>query len=332
MAGVAALLLVIASSSCRSRGTDVVAPPLRAPPSADGLAHDKVEIAVTVDDLPSHGPATPGMDRMAIAERLLTAFQRHGVRSVYGFVNGKRVVDDPSTEAILRRWKEAGHPLGNHTYSHVSLNAVGLSEYFADLEKGEEILRKLEPETDIWKVFRYPFLFEGDTTEKRDGVRRYLSEHGYAAAPVTIDGDDWAFNAPFSRCTVQNDADSLTKLRRAFVDVHVDELRRMRELSLRLMRREVRHVLLLHIGAADADGIEELLTAYERQGVKWIDLRTALADGMYSLEPGDVVRYGAALPYRLAKARGIQVGPPIFARDLEDELARTCPAIESPRR
>ena len=286
-----------------------------------------MEVAVTVDDLPIHGPETPGMDRMAIAERLLTAFHRHGLHSVYGFVNGKRAADDPSTEAILRRWRKAGHPLGNHTYSHVSLNAVGLSTYFADIEKGEEILKKLEPDAGVWRVFRYPFLYEGDTSEKREGVRRYLHEHGYTIAPVTIDANDWAFNAPFSRCTAQNDAQSLARLRRAFVDGHVEELRRMRELSRTLMHREIRQVLLLHIGAADADGIEDLLIAYEGQGVKWIDLRTALADGIYALDPGDVARYGAALPYRLAKTRGIRAGSPIFERDLEDELARTCPAI-----
>lgn len=285
-----------------------------------------VEMAVTVDDLPIHGPNTPGMDRMAIADGLLAAFQRHGLNSVYGFVNGKRVDDDPAAEAILRRWKGAGHPLGNHTYSHVSLNAVGLSQYFADLEKGEEILKKLEPDAGVWKVFRYPFLHEGDTTEKREGVRRYLREHGYWAAPVTIDADDWAFNAPFSRCAAQNDAASLVKLRRVFVDGHVAELRRIRELTFSLMQREVRHVLLLHIGAADADAADELLTAYEKQGVKWVDLRTALLDPIYLLDPGDIARYGAALPYRLAKSRGIQVGSPVFARDLEAELGRTCPA------
>jgi hypothetical protein len=32
------------------------------------------------------------------------------------------VADDPSLEAILRRWREAGHPLGNHTYSYANLS------------------------------------------------------------------------------------------------------------------------------------------------------------------------------------------------------------------
>jgi peptidoglycan/xylan/chitin deacetylase (PgdA/CDA1 family) len=30
---------------------------------------------------------------------------------------------------------DAGNPLGNHTYGHVSLNAVSLTEYFADIEE-----------------------------------------------------------------------------------------------------------------------------------------------------------------------------------------------------
>jgi peptidoglycan/xylan/chitin deacetylase (PgdA/CDA1 family) len=319
-----AALLLVSTAGCESH-TEPVASPTLVSSSSATLETLQTEMAITVDDLPIHGPETPGLDRMTIAERFLTAFRRHGVRSAYGFVNGKRVTDDPSSEAILRRWRDAGHPLGNHTYSHLNLNAVGLTEYLADLEKGEEVLKRLEPDAGVWKMFRYPFLREGDTPEKRSGVRRYLRGHGYTIAPVTIDADDWMFNAPFVRCTAQNDATSLAKLRQTFIDVHVDELRRMRELSRMLVQREVRQVLLLHIGVSQADAVEDLLTVYEKQGVKWIDLRTALADPMYDTDPGDVARYGAALPYRLAKTRGLPSPPPTFARTLEDDLARTCP-------
>jgi peptidoglycan/xylan/chitin deacetylase (PgdA/CDA1 family) len=279
---------------------------------------------VTVDDLPMHGPDTLGMSREAIADRFLDAFRRHGVNSAYGFVNGKKVADDPTSEGILRRWRAAGHPLGNHTYSHVSLNALDLSEYLPDVEKGEAILEKLVPDRQSWKVFRYPFLYEGDTLDKRDGVRRYLHDHGYLVAPVTIDADDWAYNPPFSRCAAQKDAASLATLRRGFLEAHVEELRRMRELSQALVQRRVPQILLLHIGAADADAIDDLLTLYEKEGARWIDLGAALADPFYALDSGAPARYGAALPYRLAKARGMRTKPPVFARTLEDDLAKVC--------
>jgi len=319
-----ALELVVMMVACHHGAVNPSQSPESAPKDAT-FAENVPEVAVTVDDLPTHGPPTRGLDRMAIAERLLSAFDLHGVRGVYGFVNGKLVVDDPSLEAILRRWREAGQPLGNHTYSHANLNHVSLGDYLADLEHGEEILKKLEPDAGLWKVFRYPFLFEGDTDEKRDGVREYLRAHGYVKAEVSIDADDWAFNAPFSRCAEQHDVASLTQLRRRFVEEHLEELRRMRLLGYRLVHREVRQILLLHIGAADADAIEDLLTAYEREGVKWIDLRRALADDYYRLDTGAPAGFGAAFPYRLAKARGIQMDAPVFGRDLEAELERTCP-------
>lgn len=318
---VSGLLLLLAGCS-----SPALPPPRRAAPGppAGALSPASLEVAVTIDDLPVHGPSFPGIDRAAIAEHLLDVLRRHRLPPVYGFVNAKRLEDDPALETILRRWIAAGNPLGNHTFSHPSLTATEIPAYLADLEKGETILKQLEPDASTWKVFRYPFLFEGETLEKREAVRHYLHDHGYAIAEVTIDGDDWAYNPPFARCTERGDATALAALHQSFVEVHVEELRRVRELTRRLVQRDVAHVLLLHIGAADADAIDDLLTAYEREGVRWVDLRTALADPFYAIDPKLPARYGAAFPYVLAKARGIQAPPAIFARDHEEKLEKVC--------
>jgi peptidoglycan/xylan/chitin deacetylase (PgdA/CDA1 family) len=100
-----------------------------------------VEVAVTVDDLPIHGPSFAGIDRGAITERFLGAFRAHRLPPVHGFVNGKKVDDEPASEAILRRWIESGNELGNHTWSHPSLNRTELADYLADIDKGEDILQ-----------------------------------------------------------------------------------------------------------------------------------------------------------------------------------------------
>jgi peptidoglycan/xylan/chitin deacetylase (PgdA/CDA1 family) len=297
-------------------------PPVIAGPEPTAI-DGPLRVAVTVDDLPIHGPDTPGVERATIADKLLSAFRRHHLPPVYGFVNGKRVAEHPTSETVLRKWMEAGNPLGNHTYSHVSLNAVSLSEYLADLEKGEEILNQLGVDR-ISKVFRYPFLMEGNTPEKRNDVRRYLHDHGYVTAEVTIDADDWAFNPPFSRCASRGDTAQIAEMHRTFIDVHVDELRRMRQLGRQLTHREIPQVLLLHIGAADADAIDDLLTAYEREGAHWIDLLTALHDPFFAEDPALPARFGAAFPYLLAKAHGVKAPPPIFSRDLEGKLERVC--------
>ena len=37
-----------------------------------------------------------------------------------------------------------------------------------------------------WHWFRYPFLWEGDTLDKRHAVRAYLKDHGYRVAQVSL--------------------------------------------------------------------------------------------------------------------------------------------------
>ena len=133
---------------------------------------------------------------------MIAAFAAHRLPAVYGFVNGKNVDDDATTEVILRRWLASGNALGNHSWSHPSLNEIALDDYLADVRRGERILTKLAP-PESWKIFRYPFLQEGNTPEKRDGVPTFLAAEGYAIAEVTIDAVDWAYNPPFARCIGQ---------------------------------------------------------------------------------------------------------------------------------
>ena len=292
-------------------------------PATPAVSLTTLEVAVTVDDLPVHGPAFAGMDRRALEERLLAAFAAHHLPPVYGFVNGKRVDDDPATEAILRRWVESGNLLGNHTWSHPALNKTALPDYLTDVRAGERILKKLAPDGD-WKLFRYPFLQEGDTAEKQDGVRSFLSREGYAIAEVTIDADDWAYSPPYVRCKDQHDDDALVKLHQSFVAGHVEELRRVRAFTRGFAQHDVPQILLLHLGAADANAIEALLTAYEVEGAHWIGLRAALADPFYA-EQTQPSPFGSSLPYRVAHDRGVDMEPPVWARGLEQRLAETCP-------
>jgi peptidoglycan-N-acetylglucosamine deacetylase len=311
-----ALLLALLLHGCAART------PATSPATPAAVSLTTLEVAVTVDDLPVHGPAFAGMNRRALEERFLAAFAAHHLPPVYGFVNGKGVDDDPATEAILRRWIESGNLLGNHTWSHPSLNKTALPDYLADVRAGERILKKLTPDGD-WKLFRYPFLQEGDTAEKQDGVRSFLSHEGYAIAQVTIDADDWAYSPPYVRCKEKHDDDALVKLHQSFVAGHVEELRRVRAFTRGFAQHDVPQILLLHLGAADANAIEDLLTAYEAEGAHWIGLRAALADPFYA-EQTQPNPFGSSLPYRIAHNHGVDMEPPVWARGLEQRLAATC--------
>src|SRR5262249_13276783 len=83
------------------------------PPSAD--AEPPPRIALTFDDLPAHAALPPGLSRVDVARRILAALAAHHAPATYGFVNAKGLEGAPENEEVLRAWREAGHPLGNHT-------------------------------------------------------------------------------------------------------------------------------------------------------------------------------------------------------------------------
>ncbi|MGZ6098874.1 MAG: hypothetical protein ACXWLL_10800, partial [Myxococcaceae bacterium] len=61
-----------------------------APPTTPPTSPPPIRVAITVDDLPRHGPEAPGQGRLALHRALLEALGRHHVPRVYGFVNSGR--------------------------------------------------------------------------------------------------------------------------------------------------------------------------------------------------------------------------------------------------
>src|SRR5881275_2821761 len=56
------------------------------------------------------------------------------------FVMGRNA-DDEEGMTLLRKWDGAGHLIGNHTYSHRSLNSnITAAEYESDILRAETIL------------------------------------------------------------------------------------------------------------------------------------------------------------------------------------------------
>ena len=266
----------------------------------------EIRVAVTVDDLPRHGPEVPGLDRLAIHRALLDIFARHRMTQVYGFVNAGRV--QPGDEAALRAWVEAGQPLGNHTAHHPDIGKVGIEAYLADVDAGEPLLAQLlgPGKERVWKVFRYPFLWQGTDVPSRLAVRKGLVDRGYRIAEVTIDFDDWAYNPPYARCLAGGHPEDVSALEEMFLDSGVEQLRWADDTLRRLVGRPVPHVLLLHAGVFDTRILDRLFTAYEKAGVRWIPLDEALADPVYQREPDPPRSWRGELPLQILRAREVK--------------------------
>ena len=50
-------------------------------------------------------------------------------------INGNKVNNDNQGLLVLQRWLQAGHYLGNHTYSHLDLAKVDDKAYINDIQK-----------------------------------------------------------------------------------------------------------------------------------------------------------------------------------------------------
>ena len=238
------------------------------------------QIAFTFDDLPAHGSLPVGTTRLEIANKIIAALRAAHVPDVYGFVNAADLEKNPSDIAVLKAWRAAGFPLGNHGWSHMNLNQHTAQEWEADVLRDEATLAPPMKDED-WHWFRYPFLAEGDTEEKRQATRRFFLQHGYRIADVTMSFGDYRWTEPYARCKAKGDAQAIETLKRTYLEAADKSVDYYRELSQRLYGRDIPYVLLMHIGALDAEMLPRLLDLYKSRGFRFVTLQQAESDDFY---------------------------------------------------
>lgn len=239
-----------------------------------------LKLAFTFDDLPSHGALPAGTTRAEIARKLVAAFRAEKVPPVYGFVNGALIEQQPNDAEVLKIWRDGGNMLGNHTWSHPHLSALSPEEYEKEITRNESVISSAMGKED-WRWFRYPFLDEGDTPEKRARIRTFLGARGYKMAGVTMSFADYLWPEAYARCVAKKDSAAIETLKSSFLAAADDNIRRYREMSQKLYGRDVPYVLLMHIGALDAEVMPELLKLYRSRGFTFVTLAEAESDEFY---------------------------------------------------
>ena len=266
------------------------------------------QVAFTFDDLPTHGDLPPGETRIEIASSILKTLHDQHMPPVYGFVNAVRLEKNPNSIAVLKAWRAAGQPLGSHTYSHPALNDLTPAEFDADIAKNEPLLTSLMSGQD-WHWFRYPFLWEGETLEKRHAVRAYLQQNGYRIAQVSFDFEDYLWNAPYARCIANHDDKSIEFLRTSYLSTADQYIAVFREITHTLYGRNIPYVLLLHVGAFDAKMLPDLIELFRNRGFSFTTLPDAMKDPAYHEDPDIALKYGGALQEQAAAARHLKFPP-----------------------
>src|SRR5262249_35371156 len=103
-------------------------------------AHTSARVALTFDDLPAHGPLPVGYTRVSIARGILAALRQRHAPPTYGFINAKDLDQHPDDAEVLKLWRDSGHPLGNHTFSHMDLQTNPAEAFEQDIIANEPTL------------------------------------------------------------------------------------------------------------------------------------------------------------------------------------------------
>lgn len=278
-----------------------------------------IQLAITIDDLPAHASLPPQVTRLSVAERMLAALKKHSLTGVYGFVNGGSIQGKADNQAVLNAWVASGQLLGNHTFNHVDINTVDASTFIQQIKMNDQYR----------DYFRYPYLYEGNTQTKRDTVRQYLFSHHYQIAQVTTDFEDYLWNDAYVRCLATHDMHAIAWLKKSYIQEALKSVEVAHLQSLLLFHRDVKKILLLHIGVFDSLMLDSLLNALEKQQVSFITLPNALQDPIYQLNPNVVSDNSGTFLNQLQTARHIKPPPMVdnfIANIPEEKIGSLCVA------
>jgi peptidoglycan/xylan/chitin deacetylase (PgdA/CDA1 family) len=304
--------------------------------SAGAAAGEGRAVAVTFDDLPGPPGSLVSNDVAGLGEntrKLLATFAALRV-PVVGFVNeGKLIVegetpaDLEARTAVLKTWVDAGHELGNHTYSHLSLNRTPLAEFEADVTRGEPVTRRLLQGRGMkLRYFRHPFLQVGLALDKRRAFESFLKERGYTIAPVTIDNDDYVYAAIYAAALRRGDEDAAAKIGADYERYMETVVSFVEEVSRGLTGRQIPQVLLVHASTLNADHFGAVARSMRERGYRFVTLDEALRDPAYASPDTYVGSWGISWLHHweltAGKKRSASPDPPEWVAKAYEALGR----------
>jgi peptidoglycan-N-acetylglucosamine deacetylase len=255
------------------------------------------QLAITMDD--PRLKLDTGLQWSEANSRILKALDSRGVKAAL-FVCGMRVDEYEGTK-LLSAWDQSGHMICNHSYSHLNYcGPTSYADFAVDFLKNERIIA---PYQNRRPLFRYPFLKEGDTADKRDRFRALLKESGYRVGHVTIDTSDWYVNQRMTDRLAKQPKASIQPYRDYLIAHLLDRAAFYRQLAIDVVGRDIRHTLLIHYTTLNALVLPDVMAAFEKAGWQWIDASLAYQDDVFHSLP-KTLPAGESLIWALAKETG----------------------------
>ena len=262
-------------------------------------------IALTLDDGPTLRETpllTPAQRNEALLRHLRTA----GVPAAF-FVTSGNGADRPEGFALLKALSEGGQLIANHTATHPDFNAEGttLEAFEADLLACDRVIAPL---AGFRKWLRFPYLREGATAAKRDGIRAFLQARGIRIGYVSVDTADWLIDEKLRAKLAKDPAADLAPWRALYLAHLEARVRCYDALAKGLYGRPVPHTLLLHHNLLNALFLGDALAHFRKLGWTLISPDEAFADPAYAVLPQFLPLDGSVLE-TTAEALGLPLKP-----------------------
>jgi len=258
-------------------------------------AFGQKQMAITIDD-----PTTIETIKLNWHEKdslILNALNKHNIK-VALFVCGMRV-DNANGKVLLNNWDSKNHMICNHSYSHWYYNSKSMTStnYIKDFRKNDSLIRAYK---NFTQFFRFPYLKEGNTTEKIDSMRVELKNKDYRNGYVTIDASDWYIDAQIISELKKNINSDLTPYKEYYIKHILERTNYYDSIAQLVFKRRIRHTLLIHYSLLNALFLDDLLGALKTNGWELIDAKNAYNDDVYSELP-NIVPCGESILWQCAR-------------------------------
>lgn len=223
-----------------------------------------------------------------------------GVKAIF-FVKGSNKTDAKG-QFLLKSWNDRGQRIANHTFSHPNYNAEDetFEKFKNELLQNDSIINQL---SNYIKLFRFPYLNEGNTREKVDQFREFMKTQGYRNGSVTIDASDWYINGRLLQRLKENPGADIEGYRSFYLEHLYNRATFYENLASKLTGRHIHHIILLHHNLTSALFLGDLIKMFREKGWTVVNAEDAYKDEIFKSEP-TYIPAGESLIWALAKETG----------------------------
>ena len=227
---------------------------------------------------------------------------------------------EPGGLARLKYFASHGHLIANHTADHLNLNTTPITQFTKNIDQADSELRGLQ---GFRKWFRFPYLHEGKSAKDVEAIRAHLNSIGYAQGYVTVDTEDWYVDEVLRKKQVSGRKFDEGRLCQAYARMMSDDAQFFDEMSVKALKRSVKHVILLHETDLNALCLGTLIQTLKAQNWTFISPDLAYSDPIAAREPRSSTKLNQGRVFALAVEGGYK--GPLYSKwneetEIESEL------------